>query len=337
MSSEYTTYVRVSDADREDLLDLAKQAQAALASSAKAPPGNRDEIVRFEAICTAIEERALRAADPSAMARGEAPIEIDGLPILLPGSTSAAPQQVADWLDDGHVVAVLALPHAPGPTNRPGTVGTGPAPPAEAWQATTARRPHEAIVERFDDLLAKAVEGQQSGVTSGDTIRPSGVPNKVLTSVLRGYVQADGTGPLNVPVTYQDGSSGAEFPLRSLHLADSVNSEWRELRFAMMSIRHVEMDAEVTGAWFRNMLLSRNRPAGLTDQVAYEASGEQIARIADDEPSVIYFYQTGFQAAVVGFYRAVVEHLMSHPNPIAVVPMFYRGAKDFKPGKPWAI
>ncbi|MCA1673889.1 MAG: hypothetical protein LC799_17370, partial [Actinobacteria bacterium] len=42
------------------------------------------------------------------------------------------------------------------------------------------------------------------------------------------------------------------------------------------------------------------------------------------EPVLMYLYQTGLDAAVVGIYRAVVEHLLDLPGSLAVVPMYFR-------------
>jgi hypothetical protein len=341
MSAEYTTFIRISREDAEAVLGLAKEAEKTLFRASKAPPGDRSEVVRFEALCTAIEERAARVARSESTIRCDRKVAMEGTPVLVPGSTipDGAPADVEAWLTEGYVVVSIHLPHAPGATVPPGEIGTGPAPPAEPWKAK-ARSGPAAVVERFDDLLASAVSAHSSGhdATAVAAIRPSGVQNEVLTRGLRDYVHTDNeAGPIYVPVAYRDGSPAEPFPLRSLSLTTEIDSSWRILRFALMSIRHVEMDAEVTGAWLRNMLISRHRPAGLTDQVAYEASVRQLNRIADDEPSVIHMYQTGFQAAVVGFYRAVVEHLMMRPGTVAVVPQFYRGKNNpFQPGEPWA-
>jgi hypothetical protein len=60
----------------------------------------------------------------------------------------------------------------------------------------------------------------------------------------------------------------------------------------------------------------------------------------------LHIYQTGLDTAVVGFYRAVVDHLLKHPYSLSVVPMFYASGTGsagvsetarFRPGKPWTL
>ena len=37
-------------------------------------------------------------------------------------------------------------------------------------------------------------------------------------------------------------------------------------------------------------------------------------------------YQTGLETAVVGFYKALTDHLVAHPRSVSVQPMFFEGA-----------
>ena len=84
-----------------------------------------------------------------------------------------------------------------------------------------------------------------------------------------------------------------------------------ELRFALLSIRHTEMDAVVDGAWLRNAEISRPRPAAQTDDLVYETSLRQLDELCRSERHVrLYMYQTGLETAVVGFYRALANHLL---------------------------
>jgi hypothetical protein len=111
--------------------------------------------------------------------------------------------------------------------------------------------------------------------------------------------------------------------------------DWRVIRFTLMSIRHVDMDTVVDGAWFRNSKLSRPRPAGLTDQLAFETSLKQLWKLRPAAPAVIHLYQTGLEPAVIGFYRAVVVYLMTQPGTLAVVPHYYQGNGQFVQGTLW--
>ena len=56
-------------------------------------------------------------------------------------------------------------------------------------------------------------------------------------------------------------------------------------------------------------------------------------------------FQTGLDAAIIGFYRSVAEHLIEFPGSLTVTPMFYVGSSSnesaidefvgFREGKPW--
>jgi hypothetical protein len=111
---------------------------------------------------------------------------------------------------------------------------------------------------------------------------------------------------------------------------------WRELSFTLLSIRHVEMDSVVNGAWLRNARISLRRPQGLTDQIAYEVSRRQL-RLLNGSPTVIHMYQTGFEPAIMGFYRAVIHHLIERPRSIAIVPHYFTGPGEFAGGTPWVM
>jgi hypothetical protein len=106
------------------------------------------------------------------------------------------------------------------------------------------------------------------------------------------------------------------------------------LKLTLLSVRHVEMDAVVHGAWFRNTRISRNSPAALIDADAFAMSIKQLAQLRARGPHVIEMHQTGFQPAVMGFYRAVVHALIAHPGSVCVVPKFFVG-EGFKEGAPW--
>ena len=70
---------------------------------------------------------------------------------------------------------------------------------------------------------------------------------------------------------------------------------------------------------------SRPRPAAQTDDFAYQTSAKQLSVLTRDGALRVRLriFQTGLETAVVGFFRAVVEHLLQHPGTLEVVPMFY--------------
>lgn len=339
MSVENQVFVRMSPKLGADVLDLAARAKAALARSEKLPPGDRTEAVRFESLHAAIDQLAIAALANGA--QHETMPELAGDDLSGPsifGSGLVLPKvensSVHEWIQEGSVVVELRLPHFSGATLLAGEPGIGPPKPAARWTSSEVR-PGDAVQKRFEYLLDQAVE------TGGDgraAVCPSNIANRVLTEGLRRYThRTHGQARVNAPVVYRDGSKGRPFPLRSLSMTHGVPKGMRTLRFALMSIRHVDMDHIVDGAWLRNVKISRSRAAGFTDDIVFETSLRQLRRLASDAPTVIHMYQTGLDTAIVGFYRAVVHQLLDKPGSICVVPYYYQDiGNTFSEGTAWA-
>ncbi len=330
MSVEQSCFVRLPQEIAPRVQELSALAKACVARAAKLDPGDRTEALRFEGLHAVIDQLSIAALNGGAQSVWSVDTVAPACEAIVT-SDAQLPDEVAAWVRGGAVVTRLRLPHGRGETLRGDDVGRGPLPPAARWQAKEARRAGE---ERFDALMAAALDGVDPGRA---VIRPSDVSNTVLTESLRRAAQAEpGRAPVELPVVYRDGSNGPRFPLRQLKMSDvSPPSTWRTLRFTLMSIRHVEMDALVDGAWFRNSKISRPRPAGLTDELAFEISIRQLKETCSSGPVVIHMYQTGLEPAVMGFYRAVVVFLMAKPGTVAVVPHYYQGEGTFAPGSVW--
>ena len=350
MSEERSRLVRVPiDGERAALI---RQVVAARARARKAAPGDRTEVVRYESLCTRLEQVA--AAElrdgaevlplplaPVAADRDSVVTDEQGLP---PGADGARP-----WLAAGDVAVELRDPFGSGPTLRPrtGLTATEPAPVWRAPAGAGAVEGRQAVELRFRQRLAAALDGGP-----GAAVEPGGISNSVLTEELHRSVGEAGT-RRDVPVRYRDGSLAAPFPLRSLRFDPAATRVARPctLRLALLSIRHTEMDAAVDGAWLRNVDVSRPRPMGDTDRLVHATSVRQLAELTAERPVALRLYQTGLDAAVVGFYRAVTELLLARPGAVTVVPMYFRrrpagagprGAGDaprssFEEGSPWAV
>jgi hypothetical protein len=338
MTLESSLFVRMPEALDAPIADLERRAAAAYRRSKKLPPGDRSEAVRFERIHAAIDQiaiSALLAGAPHARghaAGSDASETVNTTILRRAGDCSpGAPREIEAWLAAGRPVVELRLPHTPGDAGLRGEPGRGPPPVARRW-VSTASAPREAMRERFDFLLAEALDADAfEGV-----IRPSGITNSVLTEALRREAGQQPDKPaIELPVRYVDGSSGPLFPLRTLPLVDCEPEGWRLLAFTLLSIRHVEMDEIVHGAWFRNAQISAHRPQGLTDEVAYQTSRRQLMLLDPKRPTLIHLYQTGFEPAVMGFYRALLHHLIDYPHSVAVTPHYFRSAGSFSKGTPW--
>jgi hypothetical protein len=344
MTVESSHFIRIAAALKPTVQDLHKRTTIASRRSGKLSAGDRTEARRFEALHAAIDQcalaslwggepkavveldRSVNARDEDAAPNGPSVLTAQG---DIPPS---APAEVRGWLEEGAIAVQLRLPHTEGETSLTGVEGQGPPPPAERWQSTSDQR-SEAIQNRFHHLITRALAADGS---SEAVVRPSDISNSVLTETLREHVVS---GPdlrrIDLPVQYRDGSFGPLFPLHALNLKPEVPRGWQVLRFTLLSIRHVEMDTIVDGAWFRNARISLPREAGLTDQLAFDVSMQQLRLLLAQGRTVVHLYQTGLDTAVMGFYRAVVHHLLEHPGAVSIVPYYYRGPGRFTEGTPW--
>jgi hypothetical protein len=361
MTVEQTVLVAVPRST--SVVDLVRDIVSAGQRAEKADPGDRSDVVRFEQLSTRLEALAEQAIVDGA--------EYVDLPNALPSGagfsfedqlvagdasrlSTRLPDDVArtvtNWATRATVVELRRALEV-GATQVTSEGGTVPE-PAEPWQAEGDVSGSRAVEQRFRAQLEAIVSTPDDGLrTRGDAINPSGVNNRVITQVLREFVVGQPGGRVDAPVTYRDGSSASHpFPLRCLALVDHLAevAPDLELHLALLSIRHTEMDPVVGGAWLRNAEVSRPRPAALTDDFVYETSRTQLRYLSDDgrQRVLLHMYQTGLDTAVVGFYRALVDHLLDHPFSVSVVPMFYASAPQagpatneapFRSGWPWTL
>ena len=206
--------------------------------------------------------------------------------------------------------------------------------------------------ESRDDLHAILGEQIQKAIEHVYAGRPgvvnfSNQPHNVITEVLNEFVYLDTTGstkPTYIQVVYTDGSRAEPFPLlclpgrtrNDLARLDDVHP----LRVSLMSMRHLEMDDAVDMAWFRNSEVSRSRTLAETDMFCYEQTCRELQETRTEGSLRIYLYQTGFQPAVIGFYRALVEELLHRadsPASLEVIPYYFsrKGGIPYWPGQPW--
>ncbi|MEQ3551765.1 hypothetical protein WIS52_14925 [Pseudonocardia nematodicida] len=349
MSREEAWLVRLPGAGLEQLLlDI----EAAAARVPLALPGDRTDVIRFEKLATELERRALVALTSGAEAVQEPDLpQAPTARVFYRGANDEPPSSALaaarPWFRSGDIAVEIRRPFGPGATAASPQANLRQ--PAKVWRAIGPRGVEltgsRAVEKRFHRQIETALDGDDPEAV----IRPSGINNRVLTDGLRKYVERTGQPQRRLPVVYRDGSRGPDFPLRCLPLRGGTPPiEWLQYRFAMLSIRHTEMDAVVQGAWLRNADISQPRPIGETDILAYEQSLEQFARLTRDRPAVVYMYQTGLEAAVLGVYRAATQRMLDQPGRLAVVPMFYVAPRpttaqetthietaNFTPGEVW--
>ena len=286
----------------EELSKLLADIEVARSRALRADPADRENVVRFESLSTRLELLAHhRSVQHSPVADDE---------IALASSALAARGLIPVLVVSAHEPGVHGLSSEESPAR----------PPAARWQSPNGERGRRAVELRFRAQI------EESLATGGaHSIAPSGLQHSIVTEILREYVNASPPTPVEVPVEYRDGSRAAHpFALRSLQLSDEHGAVDLELRLALLSIRHVDMDATIDGAWMRNAEVSRPRPAAQTDDLVYRLSRQQLADLTAGRRTVkIVLYQTGLETAVVGFYRALVDHLLAEPASVVVQPMYF--------------
>lgn len=336
MSTETTMAITLAVA--ADIDDFLCDLEAAFRRASKSEPGERTDIVAFEALSAALELRAVEALRSGVGNLVAAP---------SPETLTAGVFQRSG----SDVIVMLTLPLSPG--TRALISGVAPAPaPAATVEIRDDLRGRRLVLERFREQLQNAIAGINND--RGTALNPSGIHNRVLTEILREYVKCGNSEPVAVPVVYRDGSRATnDFPFRCVALGDHITPDdvatangTLILRLALLSIRHTEMDAVVDGAWLRNADVSKPRPAAQTDDYVYHQSINQLAELTHHGQRTVrlYMFQTGLETAVMGFFRAVAEILNIYPGRLEVIPMFFaknaRQAEDevaagYEPGEPW--
>lgn len=335
MSTEQTAVVALRADSRATQLaaDLVSAAGRAL----KADPGDRADVVRYEGLAVQLEQLAVAAlADGAPAVRVQAD-DIDEVGLGFGGAGLTDPigaplvkrlpptarTEVQKWIDGGHLAVLLRMALMPGATTPIGA-GLAAPEPQDSWEAPDDAQGRKAVQARFRAQLDEACE-RESGTTRL-AVNPSGIQNRVLTEVLHEFIDGDPTSRCDATIVYRDGSQAAHtYPLRCLPLRDAPTSADVTLHLALLSIRHTEMDHVVDGAWLRNAEVSRPRPAAQTDDFVYDASRRQLVQLtaSGGRTALLHIYQTGLDTAVVGFYRAVVMHLIDYPGSLTVIPMFH--------------
>lgn len=207
--------------------------------------------------------------------------------------------------------------------------------------------PFENIVVRH---IWRAVQSARRGQANG--VNLSEVPHMIITDALHSMVYENpkkvDNQEVSVNIVYTDGSQARPFPLFCLKLRDSEEMhelrQKKPIRIGMISMRHPEMDSLIHQYWFRNIEVSQ---PGMTstevDELCYQITLRKLADIYRlNKPVRIAFYQTGFQAPLIGFWRAVVEFLrqsQGKPPMLEIIPYFYqrrlKRGKQYKRGEYW--
>lgn len=186
-----------------------------------------------------------------------------------------------------------------------------------------------------------AVHAGQPGVVDF-----SGQPHNAITEALHAFAyteQREAQEPLYIQVHYGAGSQADPFPLCCLPKRKQYQlahlTAVKPIRASLISMRHLEMDAHVYMAWLLNQQVAQLPTLTKVDEFSYLQTRSQLREALAVGPYKLHLYQTGFQPAVVGFFRALVEELLSRANEfpaLEVVPYYFARDKGYyRPGKAW--
>lgn len=194
------------------------------------------------------------------------------------------------------------------------------------------------------EQMQTALQAAQHGQTG--LVDMSNQSHNIIADILYEFVytdQATVTSPTYIQIQYGDKSQGKPFPLQCLPrrglLPGAPVRRVQPLRIALISMRHLRMDYQVDMAWLLNKDVPSERSLAEVDAFCYQQTRAQLQEALKDGPLKLHLYQTGFQPAVVGFYRALVEELLQRtqtPSVLEVTPYYFSRLMDcYWAGKIW--
>jgi hypothetical protein len=124
--------------------------------------------------------------------------------------------------------------------------------------------------------------------------------HEILAEMLSELHRLGVTGQLRI--MYVDGSESEPFQFYGAAAIDGVSAS---LKYGLMSMRHTELDEDVDGYIFRNRMISLQRTLAETEKDCAVQTTQFIANLTSCGINGIELIHTGFEPAVIGFYRAV--------------------------------
>jgi hypothetical protein len=181
---------------------------------------------------------------------------------------------------------------------------------------------------RLWEQIAAAVEAGEPVPVGG------GARHVVLAEALRSALDVMPRS-VDVRILYVDGSEAVPFrlwpALAARSGAGSANGD--SIRLGLMSMRHTEADLDVDGYWFLNRLVSTTRTFAETDAFCAAETERKLTELHDAGIRRIELIQTGFEPAVLGFYRGALRWL-GDGGGMQLQPL-YRIGRRLVEGTPW--
>lgn len=198
---------------------------------------------------------------------------------------------------------------------------------------------------RKQRLMRILIEQIQDAISNNEPVSfGNQAQHDVITEALNFFVYVPIDRPLTptmLRIAYSDGSEAEPFPVLCLHRSSDtkVPAFSNPLKFSLMSMRHFELDPEIDFCWFRNKEVSKTRTLAETDEFCYNTTLSQLNESLKLGDLHMHMFHTGFEPAVLGFYRGVVSkllHLRQSPTcSLRVLPMYYRGGNNYQSGEFW--
>ena len=172
-----------------------------------------------------------------------------------------------------------------------------------------------------------------------------GMHHHDLTEVLHEFVYKEGK-PASITVRYS-GKKAEPIDLCCLRspvppIPFESDRSIRPLRTSLISMRHLRLDHVVDIAWFLNKDLALHGTYVQQDEYCYNYTLDQLRELTHRGIRHIHLYQTGYQIALVGFYRALIKYLLNQRTnadspSLAVTPYYFDDYRSlYKIGKTWS-
>lgn len=174
------------------------------------------------------------------------------------------------------------------------------------------QNPHVPAVAR-ERMRSAIRQYRQYGKGVMEMVQQHRLHHHLLAELLYEFAYKDGPEePAEVTFLYIQHQESMPVPLYCLTPPAQNMQLYNEkpLRVGLLSMRHLSLDHIVDVNWLVNRDLPQEEVYLQKDKHCYELAKRQL-RILADKGVVrrIHLYQTGYHAAVIGFYRALIEYL----------------------------
>lgn len=180
---------------------------------------------------------------------------------------------------------------------------------------------------------ADILRGQiRAAISTGEPLSVGAqAKHDVLTEVLRELHHPDAAPGVMRIMYATEASEGNPFAFGPIPATRPYDGE--SVHLGLMSIRHTKLDADVTGYWFRNRLVSvPGRSQAESEAYCYRDTVSRLHALAERRVTDIFLTHTGYEPAAIGFYRAAAQVASTHR--LRVHPRYLAG-RGLRHGTPW--